>query len=190
MSSIIFFAFKANNLPEGWIKIDKAKINGDKVEIYFFDYMSKLDKIQPDYGQFKGRAFTKILQKVQFQFPAYVAKKAVPKEDSVIFFILRPNESKSASPYFFDLEIAKVHKDFPLLSLEDKTAYKDRILKTSDAPGCRGSLVSEYNKLIQNSPNKDKLIGNGIQITDSIVTRVLSYEELRKPFYKLIESNR
>jgi hypothetical protein len=184
---IILVGYKTEKLPEGWTQIEKTKIGGEKIEIYFFDYMVRLEKLQPDYLQYKGREFTNILQKVQFQFPAYVAKRKVDR-DSVIYFILRPNENKSDSPYFFDFEVVKVEKDFPLESLENKSAYKDKILKTLDAKGCRGSIVSEYNILIQNNPNKKKLIGNGIQIADSIYTRVIPYEELKKPFYKLIES--
>jgi len=189
LTSVLLFAFKASELPEGWIRVEETQINGEKVEVYFFDYMSKLDKLQPEYSNQKGNELIKTLQKVQFQFPAYVAKKNVAKEDSVIYYILRPNESKSESPFFFDLEIVKVSKDFPLQSLEDKAAYKERILKVTDAKGCRGALVCEHNKLIQNSPNKEKLIGSGIQITDSIFTRVIAYKEIKNTFYRLIESN-
>ena len=102
---LIFFVFKIGELPVGWTKIENTKIGGEKIEVYFFDYMSKLDELQPDYLQHKGREFTDILQKVQFQFPAYVAKRNVANEDSVIYFILRPNEAKSDGPNIFDLEI-------------------------------------------------------------------------------------
>jgi hypothetical protein len=186
---LIFFVLKTGELPVGWMQIEKTKIGREKIEVYFFDYMSRLGELQPDYLQHKGREFTDILQKVQFQFPAYVAKRKVGKEDSVIYFILRPNEAKSNGPNIFDLEIVKVNEDFPLQSLEDKMAYKDRILKITDAPGCWGSLVNEYNKIIQDSPNKEKLIGNGVQITDSIFTRVIPYKELKRFFFKLIETN-
>ncbi|MEI9945888.1 MAG: hypothetical protein WDN26_16915 [Chitinophagaceae bacterium] len=187
--SLLLFAFKSDKLPEGWIEIEKTKVGGEKIEIYFFDYMSKLETIQPNYLQYKGREFTNFLQKVQFEFPAYVAKRDLKKEDSVIYFVLRPNIDKSDRPYFFDLEIVKVEKDFPINSLENKESYKYRILKTTDANGCRGSLVTEYNKIIQNNPNRAQLIGNGIQIADSIFTRVIPYEEFKKPFLKIIEAN-
>ena len=152
--------------------------------------MSKLDQVQPDYTKLKGREYTNALKKVQFRFPAYAAKKReIKKEDSVLYFLLRPNESKADRPYFFDLQIVKVKKDFPIESLEDESKYKDRIIKTTDATACRGSLISEYNKAIQDNPNKDKLIGNGIQITDSIFTRVIPYSEFKNAFYRLIEAN-
>src|SRR5687767_6254881 len=98
LSCIILFSFKSNQLPEGWRQIEKAEISGEKVEIFFFDYMSKLDEIKPDYLPVKGKEFLKFLENVYFQYPTYVAKKVVANEDSVVYFILRPNASKSDNP--------------------------------------------------------------------------------------------
>lgn len=187
--SLLFFSFQANNLPQGWTKIEKLKIGNQKMEVYFFDYMTRLEILEPNLSQLKGRAFTNRLQKIQCSFPTYVAKRKLDESDSLIFYVLRPNESKIDRPFYFDLEIVKANADFPLDSLEEQNSYADKILKTVPAIGCRGSIVSEHNLLIQNNPDKAKLIGNGIQITDSIFTRVIPYEEIKKSFSKLIESN-
>ena len=186
---VLFAAFKTDESPEGWTQIEKTKIGGEDITIYFFDYLSRVEKLRPDYLQYKGRDLTNFLQNIQFQYPAYVAKRSLIQQDSVIYFVLRPNEKKADSPYPFDLEIVKTDKDFALQSLEDKATYKDKILKVLDANGCRGGLLSEYNKIIQSLRNKDEVIGNGIRITDSIFTRVIAYKEVKTPFYKLIESN-
>jgi hypothetical protein len=186
---VLLAAFKPDQSPEGWTEIEKTKIGGADITVYFFDYLSKVEKLQPDYLQYKGRDLTNFLEKIQFQYPAYVAKRSIIQEDSVIYFILRPNEKKKNTPFYFDLEIVKTHKDFALQLLEDKAAYQDKILKITDATGCRGGLLSEYNKIIQSLRNKDEIIGNGIRITDSIYTRVLPYKEIKAPLYKLIESN-
>jgi hypothetical protein len=188
VTCITLFAFITNKLASGWVHIEQTTINNEKLDIYFFDYLSKLEKVQPDFIQYKGRAFTDVLKNVQFQFPAYVAKRSV-HEDSVIYYILRPNIKKADNPYFYDLEIVKTGKDFPIEDLEDQALYKEHIVKLIDTVRCRGALISEYNFIIQNNPDKDKLIGNGIQIADSIYVRVLPYKEVKGAFYKLIEVN-
>ena len=139
--------------------------------------------------ELKGREFTNALTDIQFQYPAYVAQRKVDGQDSIIFYILRPNPAKVDRPFFYDLEIVKVEKEFSLESLEQKTAFQGRTIKIVDAPGCRGALVNEHNLLVQRSPNKEQMIGNGIQITDSIFTRVIPYEEVKKQYYKIIENN-
>ena len=177
-------------LPNGWTMVDKkASIANVKLEVYFFDYMSRVQKLRPDIAQHKGREFTNILEEVQFQFPSYVAKQKLDKEDSAIYYILRPNASKKESAYFFDLQVVKLGRDFPLQDLEDLENYKQHVIKTIAAKGCRGSLVCEHSRFIQDAPDKKNLIGNGIQITDSIFTRVIPFEEIKKPFYNLIEAN-
>ena len=186
---VLFAGFKSDESSEGWIQVEKTKIAGEDFTIYFFDYLSKVEKLRPDYLQYKDQDLVNFLQKIQFLYPAYVAKRSIIQEDSAIYFILRPNEKKLDSPYPFDLEIVKTDKYFALQSLEDRATYKDKILKTLDANGCRGGLLSEYNKIIQSLQNKDEVIGNGIRITDSIFTRVVAYKEVKTPFYKLIESN-
>jgi hypothetical protein len=186
----LFFGGYGNNIPEGWTKVEKkAAVGKTKLEVYFFDYMSRVEKLHPDFSRYKGRAFTNILEEVQFQFPCYVAKRKLAEEDSSIYYVLRPNIVKKDQPYFFDLQIVKVGEDFPLENLENTKDYEHLIIKTIYATGCRGSLVCEHNRFIQNAPDRQKLIGNGIQITDSIFTRVLPYEEIKRPFFKLIEAN-
>ena len=189
LSCIFLLAFTDLKLPEGWAKIDKPKIAGQKFDVYFFDYMTQLQKLRPDIMQLKGRAFTNALKDIQFQYPVYVAQRKVDGQDSIIFYVLRPNTAKMNRPFYYDLEVIKVYKDFSLASLENKSNYQNHILKTIDAPGCRGSLVGEHNLLVQRNPNKAQMIGNGVMIADSIFTRVIPYEELKKQYYKVIEDN-
>jgi hypothetical protein len=187
--SIVLLSFKTGKLPEGWTKVETVTIASQKADIYFFDYMSKMEVREPDYRQYKGRAFTDILQKVQFQFPTYAAKMNADKNDSVMYYLLVPNVMKADEPYYFDLRIVRVGKDFQLSNFEDSAGYSGNIVRTVPAIGCRGSLLSEHNRIIQEHPNKEKLIGNGVQITDSIFTRVIPYAESKKAFLKLIEAN-
>ena len=189
LSCFFLFAFKATSLPVGWLEIEKTAVKGEELEVFFFDYTSKLYEVAPDIEKYKERQFTNKLEEVQFQFPAYAAKRNVKGEDSVIYYILRPDKSKMDQPFYFNLEIVKTGKSFALESLEYKSNYQDHILKTVPAPTCRGSLISGYMSIIQDSPRKKELIGNGFRLTDSIFTRVLPYSEVRKPFYKLIEIN-
>lgn len=189
LSTLFFFSFMAIKTPAGWEKIDKAKVGKEKLELYFFDYMTRLEEARPDFSQLKGRDFTNALQQVQFRYPAYVAKRDLNKVDSVIYYVLRPDEAKSDQPFYFDLEIIKAGHDFSLDSLERKSSYENKIIKIVPAIGCRGALVYENNLLVQKNPDKDKLIGNGIQIAEGIFTRVIPFEEIKKPFLRLIESN-
>lgn len=92
--------------------------------------------------------------------------------------------------FHLDLEVIKVAKDFRIEKLEHKDNYKGYILKSMLAVGCRASTVCEYNLIIQQHPDRDKLIGNGFQIADSIFTRVIPFDEQKKSFYKVIEQNK
>ncbi|MGN6402278.1 MAG: hypothetical protein ACTHMD_17595 [Flavisolibacter sp.] len=186
---IFLFGFTTGKLPEGWTKVDNPKIAGKKFEVYFFDYMTRLQKLRPDIMQLKGREFTNALRDIQFQYPVYVAQTKADNKDSVIFYILRPNKAKIDRPFYYDLQVVKVNKDFSLEALENKDEYQKHIIKTIDASKCRGALVGEHNLLVQRNPNKKEMIGNGIQIADSIYTRVIPYEEVKSQYYKVIEDN-
>lgn len=189
LSCLFLSAFSTVKLPEGWTKVDNPKIAGQKFEVFFFDYMTRLQKLRPDIMQLKGREFTNALREIQFQYPTYVAQRKVEGQDSVMFYILRPNTAKIDRPFYYDLEIVKVEKNFCLASLESKDGYANHVTKTVDAPRCRGALVGEHNLLVQRNPNKDQMIGNGIPIADSIFTRVIPYAEVKNQFYKIIEDN-
>jgi hypothetical protein len=187
--SLTFFTNTVEKPPIGWRKIENTKIGGTKMEVFFFDYMNKAVLVRPDITSLKGREFTTALEEIRFSFPYYVAKGKASDKDSVLFYILRPNGEKRKSMNHLDLEIVKVSKGFGLEKLEHQDNYKDYIIKSTPASGCRGGIVSEYNLIVQQHPEKDKLIGNGFQIADSIFTRVIPFEETKKSFYKLIEQN-
>lgn len=63
------------------------------------------------------------------------------------------------------------------------------IVISLDATGCRGGSIYEYNRVVQDNPDKKKLIGNAMRITDSIITRVIPYEETTNQFFRRIEAD-
>jgi len=187
--SLTFFISTVDKLPIGWKKIESAKIGDTKMEVFFFDYMSKAVLLRPDITNLKGREFTTALEDVRFKFPSYVARGKASEKDSLLFYILRPNEEKRTSMFNLDLVIIKVSKDFAIEKLEYPDNYRAYIIKTVPASGCRGGIVCEHNLIVQQHSEKEKLVGNGYQIADRIFTRVIPFEEIKKPFYKLIEQN-
>lgn len=176
-------------LPKGWRKIETSIINKEEFEIFFFDYMTRIVSTNPNILELKGRQFLNALEDVRFMYPSYVAKQLLPGQDSIIFYVLRPNEEKRKTMFHLDFEVIKVAKDFQIEKLELKENYKRYIIKSMLAEGCRAGSVCEYNSIIQQHPDKEKLIGNGFQIADSIFTRVIPYDEQKKSFYKIIERN-
>lgn len=186
---ISFLGGTRNSLPKEWTLVEQTKIGDEEVNIYFFDYMSKLNDMPPDYLSYNGQKLVDFLRNVQFQFPTYIAKRKSATKDSVTYFVLRPDEGKIDQLYFFNLEIVKTAKDVPIELFEDKFKYKDKIVKTIPATRCEGSLLFENSSVIQKISNKKAIIGNGMPIADSIYTRVVPYKEIRESFFKLIESN-
>lgn len=189
VACISFLVGTSNTLPKEWTLVEKTKVEDEEVNIYFFDYMSKLNDMPPDYLSYNGKKLVDFLKNVQFQFPTYIVKRKNATKDSVTFFVLRPNREKIEQLYFFNLEIVKTAKDIPIELFEDKFKYKDKIVKTIPAIGCEGSLLFENSSVIQKISNKKAIIGNGMPIADSIYARVVPYKEIRESFFKLIESN-
>lgn len=185
MLAIVSFA--TIDYPEGWTKVGKEKFNGQKFEVYFFDYFSKVKELEPDLKNYKGSQFTDKLENVHFKFPLYVF--STRKEEVWKYYILRPNEAKRGTPNFFDIDIVTTEHEMGLNGFEDRSGYKNILSKTIEAKSCRGELIYEYNQMIQRNPNKNNLIGNGIPITDSIFTRVIPYQETKTQFFKSIQED-
>lgn len=180
-------SFSTIEYPEGWIKVGNERLNGQKYEVYFFDYFSRVKELEPDLRKYKGTQFTDKLENIHFRFPLYVF--LAKKKSSRTYYVLRPNKDKKGTPNFFNIDIINTENEIELTQLEDRSSYTDILSKTIDANSCRGELIYEYNQFIQRNPNKGNLIGNGIPITDSVFTRVIPYEETRNQFLNSIKDN-
>ncbi len=184
---VALLSFKAGE-PRGWAKVETRKLKTYKAEVYFFDYFSKAAEVYPDISQFKGRAFVDKLADVHFRYPLYVAKVYL-KKDTIAYYILRPDRSRKGTPFMFTIDVVKSQQEYILDQLEDTLNYVADRIKIIDAKGCRGGSIYEYNRIVQDNPDNNKLIGNGMRMTDSIITRVIPYEETANPFFRLIEAD-
>jgi hypothetical protein len=184
---ITALSFVADKMPEGWKKIKTEKVGERKFEVYFFDYFTRLQKDQPDIFNYKGTEFTNRMQVIHDKYPLYVFK--TKEKDSLVYFILRTRPSASKdTPFWLDIDIIKSSTEYGLDRLEDRINYLYELKKTIPAKTCRGGLVYEYSLIIQNNPDKKKLIGGGVAITEGIFTSVLSYEETKKQFFASAEA--
>jgi len=185
---IVGILFSNHFLPDGWTFIEKETIRKNRVDVYFFDYMTRLGKLKPEFKNASGRDASDMMTEVEFQFPTYIVEMSVKKNDSVYYFLLLPNPNKIQSPNWYDLVKIGYTEKVPLSTFEDSTKYKANVLSITDAVGCRGSLVYEHSYIIQASPDGKKAIGNGIQIVEGIFTRVVPYSEVKTALFRHIET--
>jgi hypothetical protein len=175
-------SFVPDKTPEGWTKIKTEKEGYRKFEVYFFDYLSRLEKDLPGIFDYKGKEFTDRLRTIHDKYPLYVFK--TKEKDSLVYFVLRtrPSAPKDSS-FTLCIDIIKTAAEYGLDRLEERNNYLYELKKTIPASSCRNGLAYEYSLIVQRNPDKKRLVGNGIAITQGIFVRVLPYEETKQQFF-------
>lgn len=181
-----FLFISAVSPYNSWKTVEKVKIQKFKGEVIFFDHLIELTK-QLNGSKIADKEMIQRLQDIHFTYPLYVAR--LEKKKEFMYYILRADQEKSQSPFFFEVDVVRSSEEIQLYQLLDRANYQDKLLETLPAKACRGELIYEDMEFVQRQSNKDKLVGNGIQLIPGLFTRVIPAKETKEPFIDLIESD-
>lgn len=160
--------------------IDHFKVKKNKVEVYFYDPLEALLKIE-NFSSKSDKEKSDSLDNYLHNHALYLFVLTDYKTKDITYFCIRGNPEKQNTKMFYKVEIIQGITNSSFNPNTD--SYSDKIVKVIDKVNCGGTLF-ESSAIFSKPENKDK-VGNGIQLY-GYFRRVQPYSEIKTSMTEII----
>jgi hypothetical protein len=161
--------------------IDHFKVKKNKVDVYFYDPLEAVSKIENFYSK-SDKEKSELLDNYLHNHALYLFVRTDSKTKDITYFCIRGNPEKMNTKYFYKVEVIQGIASSSFNPNTDN--YSDKVVKVIDKVNCGGSLF-ESSAIFSKPENKDK-VGNGIQLY-GYFRRVQPYSESKTSMTDIIE---
>lgn len=162
-------------------EVDNFKIGKQNVDVFFYDPLDSLSKLDKDFQTKTDKEKSNALDKYLHERPLYLFRLTNKKTMDTTYLCIHGNPEKTNTKMFYKVEVIK---NVPANFNPNDANYSSKIVQTIDQVNCGGTLF-ESMTLLDNEEGK-KAVGNGIQLF-GYYRRVQPYSEIKTSMKNIIK---